>query len=161
MEHGNRAWRYAIRPGADDDPARAAFVEQVRKPDSARRLPACADAKRRGGAARRSWKDCARKAGTWASTLRNLRGKVTPRAGRGGISPPARSKPRPQSGAQTSDNLPRGTCRAILSHTKPSPNLRGFTAPSKPDPRIATRGLVCRHAVLAMPPAALPPHPTM
>ena len=29
MEHGNRAWRYPIRPGADDDPARAAFVEQA------------------------------------------------------------------------------------------------------------------------------------
>jgi hypothetical protein len=29
MEHGNRAWRYPIPPGADDDPARARFVEQA------------------------------------------------------------------------------------------------------------------------------------
>jgi len=29
MEHGNRVWRYPIPPGADDDPARARFVEQA------------------------------------------------------------------------------------------------------------------------------------
>jgi hypothetical protein len=29
MERGNRVWRYPIPPGADDDPARAAFVTEA------------------------------------------------------------------------------------------------------------------------------------
>ena len=45
MEHGNRAWRYPIRPGADDDPARAAFVEQA----EARLRAESAGLRRRGG----------------------------------------------------------------------------------------------------------------
>jgi len=42
MKHGNRVWRYPIWPGADDDPARAAFVSeaQARGVHRPRELPA-------------------------------------------------------------------------------------------------------------------------
>ena len=48
MEHGNRVWRYPIRPGADDDPARATFVSEAQA-----RLRAESTAERRREAARR------------------------------------------------------------------------------------------------------------
>jgi hypothetical protein len=49
MEHGNRVWRYPIRPGADDDPARAAFVSEAQA-----RLRAESSQERRRQAARKA-----------------------------------------------------------------------------------------------------------
>ena len=47
MEHGNRVWRYPIPPGADDDPARARFVEQAQARISEQSLQARRQAARK------------------------------------------------------------------------------------------------------------------
>ena len=180
-------WRYAVGRG-DDDPARAAFVEQVEA-----RLRAEATAERRREAAKKATEALRAKlraagidphtyysmlaqrgnAARWrkqdAPPASEARGDgAQTEAGPPASEGAARVKecaPGPQQaeaaerGAQTSDNLPRRTCRARISHTRRSSNPSGFTAPSKPDPRIA--GLGCRQAVLPIPPAAFPPHPTM
>jgi hypothetical protein len=49
MERGNRVWRYPIPPGADDDPARAAFVSEAQA-----RLRAEPTAERRRQAAQKA-----------------------------------------------------------------------------------------------------------
>ena len=125
-------WRYAIGRG-DDDPARAEFVSEAQA-----RLRAEATAERRRQAARRGREAFlerlraeGRDVGQYFAQLARKSNAV--RRARRNIAP-ARSKPRPQSGAQTSDNLPRRTCRARMSHTGDRPISADLRRPPNPIP---------------------------